>query len=145
MWNQDQKLVHLPSVCIYLPSETYLEVMCSYEQVMLHQHCVMLWHMVSLWLESCMLISWMTFFSNMWFYDWKSYILIGWVAFFSRRWQHFLQHVVLLCLEILHSDWLVNWVLAGALGVSPKRFIYKNIQDRLNKLHSAKSSRTTKN
>ena len=46
MWNQDQKLVHLPPVCIYLrnylPSETYLEVMCSYEQVMLHQHCVML-------------------------------------------------------------------------------------------------------
>ena len=59
----------------------------------------------------------------------ESCILIGWAALFSRRWQHFLQHVVLLCQEILYFDWLVNWLgnwvlEGGALGVYPKKSTY---------------------
>ena len=49
---------------------------------------------------------------------WKSYILIGWAVFFSKRWQHFLQHVVLLCLEILHSHWLSSLLLQCSFVVS---------------------------
>ena len=55
----------------------------------------------------------------------------------------------LLCLEIQHFDWLENWlgplVLEEAWGVSiPGRSIYKHMQDRLDKSHSA-GRRVTKN
>ena len=44
------------------------------------------------------------------------------------------------CLEILHSDWLVSWVLEGGIGRSPLFWsTHTHTQDRLHKSCSVKA------